>query len=288
VTTPESGAPQPTAPRTAADIVRPLREPAALVLLAANAVLLFLTIIDLLFGSYGTFADRAGVVYEAFIGLYAIVLPLLAVALVHLRPVTPRARLITIGAVVEYAVSLVFGALTYITAFANDMSQTNGPTLGALFENLVRRTVWAALFGLAAFVLVRIWQGLYAAPRAPKAPPGYYGTPMPQQAPPGYPGATYAPGYAQPGQQYPASTGWPQVPPPPAPTPPYGAPGQQPGVPQQQVPQQQVPPQQPYAPQPPVSGAPASGANPYAAPVQPPGGLRPGGQDPSGPTIVGQ
>jgi hypothetical protein len=267
----------------AAPFNRPVRELTAAVLLGANAVLLLLGVIDLLFTTQswaGDFGGRAAATYETFVGLYATVLPLLAVIVVHLRPRLPRARLFTVVALVEYVVSAFFGGLTYIAAFASDMSRADGPGLGQQFENLLRRSVFAVLFALAAYIVFRFWQVHHAGPRAPRLPRTYYGAPTGgQQAPGGYPAqggypaTTYAPGYAQPGQQYPASTGWPQVPPPPSPTPPY-APTSPPAAETQIVTPQSAPPQ-PAAPQsgPPQPAAPQSGppqpAAPQSGPPQP-------------------
>ncbi|GAA1745923.1 hypothetical protein [Luedemannella helvata] len=283
----------PTNDRDAIELTKPLREPAALVLLAVNGMFLLLGVLDLLVTTDAWadgFGNRAAASYERFVGLHATVLPLLAVLLVtHIRPVPARAKLITVVALAEYAVSAFFGGLTYIAAFATDMSRVDGPSLGQLFENLLVRTLIAALFALAAFVVFRVWQGRYAPPRAPRQPAGYYGAPTPHQAPPGYPAPNYAPGYAQPGGQHPASTGWPQVPPPPAPAHPYAAPPQ--SAQPQSAPPAQVAPQEhgPLPGQPSGDSMLTVPVQPYA-PEQPKGPVLPPGptdrSEPAGPTIT--
>ena len=55
----------------ASQVTKPLRELAALVLLGANAVLLFVSLLRLLLplDGYGTFTDRAGSTYYGFVGI---------------------------------------------------------------------------------------------------------------------------------------------------------------------------------------------------------------------------
>ncbi|SCL54301.1 hypothetical protein GA0070606_2260 [Micromonospora citrea] len=255
--------PAPTEGTQASQLTKPLRELAAFVLLGANAVFLFVGLIRLLTpAQYTTFAGRAGSAFFAFVGLEAVVLPVLAVLLVtHVRPATGKAKLITQVALVEYAVSALFGVLTILIWTVDRLAE--GEILDA-FLGLLTRAGWLALLALAAFVVFKIWRTLYYVPK-PKPQPGVYGQPQPgwPQQQGGYPGQPGQPGQPAPGQP----GGW-------AAPGTYGAPyGQQPG---QFGGAQPTPPFNP-APQsgPPANAAPQSappfGATPSAPPFgQPP------------------
>ncbi|MEU7710985.1 hypothetical protein ACFWDK_14875 [Micromonospora chalcea] len=205
----------------ASQLIKPLRELAALVLLGANAVLLFVGLLRLLVpvDDYSTFSGRAGSTYFSFIGLEATVLPVLAVLIATaILPVVPKAKLITQVALIEYAVSAVFGALTFLIWLVGRLA--DGQVLDG-FLGLLTRAAWLAIFAVAAFVVFKIWRTLYYVPK-PKAQPGVYGQAQPgwpQQ--PGQPGGYPGPGGypqggvpQQPGQGYPQAgsppPGWPQ------------------------------------------------------------------------------
>ncbi|MEH0822513.1 MULTISPECIES: hypothetical protein [Micromonospora] len=251
----------------ASQLIKPLRELAALVLLGANAVLLFVGLLRLLVpvDDYSTFSGRAGSTYFTFIGLESTVLPVLAVLIATvILPVVPKAKLITQVALVEYAVSAVFGALTFLIWLVGRLA--DGEVLDA-FLGLLTRAAWLAIFAVAAFVVFKIWRTLYYVPK-PKAQPGVYGQAQPgwpQQ--PGQPGGYPGPGGypQQPGQGYPQAgsppPGWPQQPGP------YGQP-------------QSAPPFNTAPPHAPQSGVPFAGpqqAPQYGSPQPAP----PFGQPPS-------
>ncbi|WP_420899375.1 hypothetical protein [Micromonospora chalcea] len=248
----------------ASQLIKPLRELAALVLLGANAVLLFVGLLRLLVpvDDYSTFSGRAGSTYFSFVGLEATVLPLLAVLIATvIRPVVPKAKLITQVALVEYAVSAVFGALTFLIWLVGRLA--DGEVLDA-FLGLLTRAAWLALFAVAAFVVFKIWRTLYYVPK-PKAQPGVYG-----QAQPGWP--------QQPGQPggYPGPGGYPQQPGPGYPqagSPPPGWPQQpgQYGQPQSAPPFNTAPPHAPQSGPPFADPQPAPQAgSPFAGPQQAP------------------
>ncbi|MEU8070518.1 hypothetical protein AB0B20_12235 [Micromonospora sp. NPDC049151] len=256
----------------ASQLIKPLRELAALVLLGANAVLLFVGLLRLLVpvDDYSTFSGRAGSTYFTFIGLESTVLPVLAVLIsTVVLPVVPKARMITQVALVEYAVSAVFGALTFLIWLVGRLA--DGEVLDA-FLGLLTRAAWLAIFAVAAFVVFKIWRTLYYVPK-PKAQPGVYG-----QAQPGWP--------QQPGQPggYPGPGGYPQQPGPGYPQ--AGSP--QPGWPQQPGPYgqpQTAPPFNTAPPHAPQSGPPAADPQsgvPYAGPQYgSPQSAPPFGQPPS-------
>lgn len=193
--------PSPNAPTPASQVTRPLRELAAIVLLGANAVFLFVGLIRLLTpqGAYSTVTGRAGSAFFAFIGLEAVVLPVLAVLLAtHLAPVVPRAKLITQVALVEYAVSAVLGGLTLLVWMVGRLAEAQ---IFDALTGMLTRAAWVALFGLAGYLVWSIWRRLYHVPR-PKPEPGLYGTPQP-----GWAGGAGQPGEAAGQPWYPGQPG---------------------------------------------------------------------------------
>ncbi|MFI5839904.1 hypothetical protein ACIA8K_09360 [Catenuloplanes sp. NPDC051500] len=289
--------PAPTGQKPARQLVEPLRETAAIVLLGANAVLLFVAVLDLLASTTGVeaFSSRAAYSFGNFVNLYTIGFPLIAVLLAaFVAPALPKAKLIVTVALVELAVSAVLGVffgLLFGLAGLLDNS------ILALFTGFLARVAWLAVLGLVLFGVWSIYQGNYYTPR-PKPVPGMYGQPGAQ-----YPGQPY-PGQ-QPYQQQPPQYGYP-------PQQQYGAPygdpqhyGQQttalpvqppagsPAAPQQQpyqpAPQSGPPHQAPQypAPQsaPPQSGPPQSGPPSSSVPphVQPPAPQGPPPGYPQGP-----
>ncbi|WP_433285269.1 hypothetical protein [Micromonospora sp. CA-244673] len=235
----------------ASQLTKPLRELAALVLLGANAVLLFVGLLRLLVpvDDYSTFSGRAGSTFFTFVGLESAVLPVLAVLLAtHVRPVLPKAKLITQVALVEYGVAAVFGALTFLIWLVGRLA--DGEVLDA-FLGLLTRVAWLAVFAVAAFVVFKIWRTLYYVPK-PKPQPGVYG-----QAQPGWP--------QQPGP-VPGQPGG------------YPAPGGYPGMPQQQGGYPQPGPYGPAQPAPPFNTAP-----PHAPQSSPPFGAPQSGPPLAGP-----
>ncbi|MFC4148262.1 hypothetical protein ACFO0M_18575 [Micromonospora mangrovi] len=254
----------------ARQLTGPLRELAALVLLGANAVLLFVGLIRLLapVDDYSTFSGRAGSTFFTFVGLESAVLPLLAVLLAtHLQPVLPKAKLITQVAVGEYAFGALFGALTFLVWLVARLAEAE--VLDALL-GMLTRVAWLALFAVAAYVVVKVWRTLYFTPR-PKAQPGVYGQPQPgwpQQG--GYPAPNQQGGYPASGQPggYPAP-GQPGGYPAPGQPGGYPAPGQQGGYPAPNQPAGYPPAGQygqPTPSAPPFNTAPPHGTAPQSAP----------------------
>ncbi|GAA1878859.1 hypothetical protein [Asanoa iriomotensis] len=249
-TQPEAGSNEQT---SASQITKPWRELIALVLVGANAVLLFVGLIDLLvpYSANVGFSSRAGGSFFDFVGIEAIVLPLLAVLLAtHFKPPVPRAKLVTQVALAEYAVSAVFGVIALLAWLFGSLVDGE---VRAAFTGLLVRVAYVGIFAAAGFLIFKIWRTLYYVPR-PKPQPGVYG------APAGYPPAGPGPmgqgqGQGQPGQPgYGAPYGQPGYPPPPA------YPGAAPGL-----------------------GGPVSpGGQPPAGPGAAPG--QPGAFPPGGPT----
>ncbi|MBX7269033.1 hypothetical protein KIF24_25405 [Micromonospora sp. Llam7] len=246
--------PPPTDPTPAREVTGALRELVAVVLLGANAVFLFVGLIRLLTpqGAYSTVTGRAASSFFAFIGVEAVVLPVLAVLLAtHLAPVVPRAKLITQAALGEYAASAVLGGLTLLIWTVGRLAEAQ---IFDAMTGVLTRAAWVAMFAAAAYLVWSVWQRLYHVPR-PKAEPGLYGTPQPGWSQPGQPGQPGWPvaGQAPPAGGPPASPhtwpphGQPAVPPRPAAPPPSAAPpfGQPPSAdPTQSIPRQGAEPTQ--------------------------------------------
>ncbi|WP_433266991.1 hypothetical protein ACQPWR_04925 [Micromonospora vinacea] len=272
----------------ARQLTKPLRELAALALLGANAVFLFVGLLRLIApNDYSSFTDRAGSAFYAFIGVEAVGLPLLAVLLAtHISPVLAKAKLITQAAVVEYAVSALFGTLTMLIWTVGRLAEAE--VLDALL-GVLTRFAWMVIFAVAAWVVYTIWRAHYYVPR-PKPQPGVYGQAQPgwpqQQGgwpAPGQPGGQPQGGWPAPGHPggHPQAGGYPQAGQYGQPSPPFQAPQSAPPFPQSGPPHpQSAPPfQAPQSAPPfPQSGPPANPA-PQSAPPSP--AAPPFGQPPS-------
>ncbi len=232
-------APTPAAPRKdARTVLEPFREWGALALLAATAVFGFFGFLEWLLHT-DTFGATVDSTFGAFGSLLTLFFPLVAVLLaVVVKPVTQRARLVVIGALVLYAAAVFFGVLSMLIGFVHEVGITGYPVSDA-FISLLERLVWLGLLGFAGFLVLRVYTALYYTPRpaAPPAPAGAYGYPAgygqpgypqqpagyPQQ--PGYP-AGYPAGYPQnvPTTVFPPAPQVPSAPPAPAPGYPTGYP----------------------------------------------------------------
>ncbi|MFI7659602.1 hypothetical protein ACIBTW_12030 [Micromonospora parva] len=286
----------------ARQLTKPLRELAALALLGANAVFLFVGLLRLVApNDYSSFTDRAGSAFYAFVGVEAVALPVLAVLLAtHISPVLAKAKLITQAALIEYAVSALFGTLTMLIWTVGRLAEAE--VLDALL-GVLTRFAWMVIFAIAAWVVYTIWRAHYYVPR-PKPQPGVYGQPQPgwpqQQGgwpapgqpggqpqggwpapgqPGGYPQAGQSGGYPQAGQ----SSGYPQAgqfgqasppfqapqsaPPHPQSAPPFPAPQHPQSAPPFPAASQSAPQANP-APQSPSPAAPPFGQPPSADPTQ--------------------
>ncbi|MEV6527174.1 hypothetical protein AB0M43_35110 [Longispora sp. NPDC051575] len=247
--------------KSAADFTTPYRPLAALALVAVAGLLLVINVFQLLLVTENWaegFTSRANANFSGFVGLQATILPLLAVLIVtHIKPVAQNAKTITLIALVEYGVGALFGLITLIAgtlAKFDSVEVSSGAysTLDVVYDIFVDIGTFA-LFGLAAFLVFRVFAGVYVTPRPPKP----VAQPYPQQQQQGYPQQ----GYPQGGQ--------PQAG--------YGQPQQQGYPAQQQYGQPAYGQQQPQYGQPaPASAPPAYGQQPqYGQPATPPYGQQP-------------
>ena len=188
--------PAPGEVRPVGQYLRPLRDLAAWALVLAPAVMLFVAFIRLIPAGDGEqFVSRTQNSFYDFVNVATIFFPLAAVLLALLvTPPHPKAKVITVVALVEYGVAAFFGVVFGILV---GLIQVGRFSVRAAFEELLVRAAWLTLFALAALAVYRIWRGLFHVPR-PVAQPGVYG--QPQYGVPGtYPGQ---PGYGPPPGTY--------------------------------------------------------------------------------------
>jgi hypothetical protein len=268
--------------RSAIQYLRPLRDLAAYALLGATALMLLVAVIRLIPSGVGLdFGSRAQDSFYGYVNLATIVFPIGAVLLSLLvQPQHPKAKLVVLVAMIEYAVAAVFGLVFGILV---GLIKIAGFSVRSAFEELLVRAAWLAVFAVAAYATFQIWRHLFYVPK-PKAPAGMYGNPQygvpgayPGQPgygpPPGAPGQPPQPGQApagQYGQPYAAQPGEYGQPPAYGQPGQYGQPGGYPGVPAGQAPPAgtwgQPPAGAPGAPNAPVSAQPDPT---YLASVQP-------------------
>jgi len=284
--------PQPPG-RPVAQVIRPLRDLTAYAFVAAPALWLFVAVIRLIPSGVGQdFLTRVQNCFYSFVNVELIVLPLAAVLLATaIQPAHKHAKLITIAALIEYAVAaffaVAFGFFIALVKLADFSARV-------AFEELLVRGAWLAVFAAAAYAVFLIWRNLFYTPR-PKAQPGMYGQPpqwqqqygqpgYPQPGQPGFPPPAGYPGYAPPGptqpQNQPAGptqplhpAGYPQPGQPqpgqwgqPPAAPGWGAPTSAPPAYAQPAfaPPASAPPAAPVSAQPTSSGAPGTPPGPFA------------------------
>ena len=264
--------PAPGEGRSAGQYLRPLRDWAAYALVGAPAVWLFVAVVRLIPGGDNEFGFRTQDSFYGFVNVSTVFMPLAGVLLALLvQPRHPRARLIVLAALVEYAVMAFFGVLFGFLVGLINHASNNGARVA--FEELLVRLAWLAVFGLAAYAVLGIWRGMFHVPR-PQPQPGVYGQPQYNQpgtypGQPGYGPPPGQPGYPpqQPGGAYPQQPGGAY--PPPQPGAPYGQPpgwGQPPAWGQPAAPASAPPAATPPTSAPPTSAPPAGTA---AYPVPP-------------------
>ncbi|MER7275493.1 hypothetical protein ABT369_13630 [Dactylosporangium sp. NPDC000244] len=248
--------------KKARGLLEPYRELAAFGLLGAVALILLAGLVRVLTGLFNSFLATATASFSNVIGFEVILLPIVAVVLVLLLdPVTPRAKIVVLMAMIEYAIAAVLGLVLLLGGLIGDF-QSEGPigwALGGFLEHLAG----LALIGLGLFLAARIYLGAYTAPKPVASP--YQGYQYQQQA---YAQQQYAQQYAQHQAAYAAQqTGY--------------VTGSQPAAAQPQPSAAQQPAQQAYAQpqpttqgwqQPTTGGTPAVAAQPQGYPAQPTSG----------------
>ncbi|MEU8814980.1 hypothetical protein [Actinoplanes sp. NPDC048796] len=265
----------PTDGKSALEFLRPLRDIAVYALVGVPALLLFVAVVRLIPDSGLGFGLRTQGSFGDFVNLTTIFFPLAAVLLALLvKPRHPKARLVVVAALVEYAVMAVFGVLFGFLIGLINVASNSGAR--AAFEELLVRLAWLGVFGVAAYAVFRVWQGLFQAAK-PKPQPGVYGNPQYNQpgtfpGQPGYGPPPGQPGYPpHPGGQYPGAPAPGGYPPPPGAAP-YGQPVYgQPQPPAWNQPAVPIPasgaPAPGFPPAPPASAPPAAPSS-FAEPTQ--------------------
>ncbi|MFC3381278.1 hypothetical protein ACFOHP_05055 [Couchioplanes caeruleus subsp. azureus] len=263
--------PQPEPERPVVPVLRPLRDLAAYALVAAPAVWLFVAIIRLIPSEVGQdFLTRAQNSFYSYVNVETILLPLAAVLLATL--VGPRhrnARLITVVALVEYAVAAFFAVLF---GFLIAIVKLAGFSVRVAFEELLVRVAWLAVFAVAAYAVFSIWRALFQTPK-PAPQPGMYGQPAPQWGQHPHPGFA-APGHPHPAQPHPGQP----YPGQPHPGQPYPGPQQTWGQPPAWG---QPTAAQPTAAPPPAPPVPGTPPEPSAPPPAPPASAPPASAAPA-------
>jgi hypothetical protein len=155
------------------------RQLAAWALLGYAGLHLFVTFLDWITPrQYQTFASRSAIANGAFTALVELALPVAAVLIATWGDAPVRnARLIAILALIEYAVVLFFGALSFLIGLGGFVNVTGLDVLGYLLLGLGRLAL-AALAGLVAYATWTRLGGSFAALTRP-ATPTQPGTPMP-------------------------------------------------------------------------------------------------------------
>ncbi|MDT5028211.1 MAG: hypothetical protein QOE61_4637, partial [Micromonosporaceae bacterium] len=94
-------------------------------LLAGNAVFLLIGFSDLFFVIdrwASDFGLRCAQVFATFVGPVSLILPIAALLLAtHVTPMLRRSRQVLIAVLAELGVSALFGAITFLGAFAHDL-----------------------------------------------------------------------------------------------------------------------------------------------------------------------
>lgn len=176
------------------DTLKKLREPAALAAVAFAGLALLVAVINLLAppssnGFSEPFANRAHDQVGAFLDVVVAAAAAFAVYLAnHVAPALAKARVVTLAALVEMGVALLFGVVTALAQFGADGIDGEGKFLTFLLA-----LGEGAVVAVSALFVWSTWQILNPqSPRPAAGQPGAFGG--------GWPGG---PGSGTGGQQYP-------------------------------------------------------------------------------------
>lgn len=202
------------------DAIKKLREPAALAAVVFVGLSLLGLLISLLFPpsvdgvTESTFSERSFSESTQFLSaVFAAALAFAVYLANHAgTAAVAKAKLVTLIALIEAAVALVFGVVTLLAAFG--VSDEGSST----FSNLLVGLGGLATIAIAGWYTWLTWQQHAAQPAQPQQPgwTGGYNTQQPGQYPgqpqqgqyPGQPQAPQYPGQQQPGQQSPPPGGF--------------------------------------------------------------------------------
>jgi hypothetical protein len=127
------------------------------------------------------FGQRCAAVFPIFVGPLSLALPMAALLLAtHVSPMVARSKLVLLGVLIEYGVSALFGAITFLGAFAHGLYSAR-----LTVEGTLERAVWLAFLVLVCVISVRLQLRLYPRPTpqtyADPYLPTTYGRPYPGQ-----------------------------------------------------------------------------------------------------------
>jgi hypothetical protein len=110
----------------------------------------------------GSVSGGAASAFGEFTNLVIMAMPVLAVVLAaYLTPPVAGARLITVVALIEYAVALLFGALTFLIGLGAAFDGVNNAEDGMrALQYLVQGIATLALVAVAAYVVFRAFTSL--------------------------------------------------------------------------------------------------------------------------------
>lgn len=142
---------------TAVKALRPLFAWALVGYIALHLLFAFLFWIAPTGGSFGSRGRSAD-----FVSLYTIALPLLAVLIaVHIQPILSISKFIAGIALIEYAVALLFGAITFLIGLAYAFTSANSAGGAfAAFRYMVIGASELAFLALAGYAALRAFQSL--------------------------------------------------------------------------------------------------------------------------------
>lgn len=157
------------------ETLKKLREPAALAAVAFAGLALLVAVINLLAPPSGgavNFADRSYQSVDSFLDVVVAAAAAFAVYLAnHLAPALAKARLITLAALVEMGVALLFGVVTALAQFG-----AQGVDGESKFLNFLLAAGHGALVAVSALFVWLTWQILNPGGQRPAAGrPGQYG-----------------------------------------------------------------------------------------------------------------
>jgi len=171
-----------TTPSSPEGAVKALRPVFSWALLGYVALVLFFEFLGWIVpGKYGTFSARS---YTSdFVSLYTVVFPLLALLIAtQISPVLTASKLLAAVALAEYAVTLFFGAITFLIGLGSAFDSVD--SAARAFDGLryiVMSLVELGFAALAAWVVLRLFLALggtlpdlssrHTPPAAPSAPP---------------------------------------------------------------------------------------------------------------------
>lgn len=151
-----------TTPNSARAALSSPRTLAAWALVAYAALHLVFSFFDWILPGDGRLVDRSA--GAGFTNLFVMAMPVVAVLIaVYLNPPLPGARLLATVALVEYAVSLVFGVLAWLIGFGSVFGGSLDDSLNDAFDGLrylVMGIADLALIAIAAYVVYRAFTRL--------------------------------------------------------------------------------------------------------------------------------